>query len=69
MASRDQLRKIAVYCDKYNMKRDDEMSLKSGSLENRESCTNCTHYVSRRCELNLIDKVLSAMSMDTNLKS
>ncbi len=69
MASREQLRKIAIYCDRYNMKNDEVMSLKSGDLEKRDSCTNCTHYVSRRCELDLIDKVLSAMSMDTNLKS
>lgn len=69
MASRDQLRKIAIYCDKYNMKNDEDGSLKSGSLEKRESCINCSHYVGRRCELDLIDKVLSAMSMDTDLKS
>lgn len=69
MASREQLRKIAVYCDEYNMKEGENGGLKSATLENRESCTNCKHYVERRCELDLIDKVLSAMSMDTDLKS
>lgn len=69
MASREQLRKIAIYCEKYHMKEEDRGSLQSGSLEKRESCLNCSHYIERRCQLDLIDKVLSAMSMDTNLKS
>lgn len=69
MASREQFRKIAIYCDEYNMKEDENRGLKSGSLEKRESCTNCSHYIERRCELDLIDKVLSAMSMDSDLKS
>ena len=67
MESKEQLRKIAIYCDEYDSTRS---NLRSGdSSEDRfDSCINCTHYVNHGCELDLIDKVLSAMSMDLDLK-
>lgn len=71
MASLEQLRKIALWCDKYNGETDkDSLSLKNSVEEKRESCTNCTHYTREgRCELDLIDKVLSSMSMELDFKS
>lgn len=57
MESKEQLRKIAIRCNEYE----------AGS-ENRESCLNCIHYVRHVCELDLIDKVLSSMAMDLDLK-
>lgn len=70
MASREQFRKIAIYCDKYNGLKNEDLALRSGEVDTRDSCTNCSHYNERgRCELDLIDKVLSSLSMDLNLKS
>ena len=70
MASREQLRKVALYCDEYSNKHTDKLSLKSSSDEHYESCTNCTHYNEEGlCELDLVDKVLSSLSMEQNLKS
>ncbi|MEW8972718.1 MAG: hypothetical protein AB2375_00870 [Tissierellaceae bacterium] len=71
MASKEQLRKIAIYCDEYNCKiHDDEISLKNIADVEYESCTNCTHFTQdHRCELNLIDTILSSMAMEQDLKS
>lgn len=69
MASREQFRKIAMYCDEYSSQGKNQMELKSGDVETRESCLNCRHFENHRCELDLIDKVLSSLSMDTELKS
>lgn len=60
MESKEQLRKIAIYCDKYNS---------NISKDKHESCINCSHYYNLKCELDLIDKVLSSLSMDLDLKS
>lgn len=60
MESKEQLRKIAIYCDEYDSKI---------SNDKHESCTNCSHYHNLRCDLDLIDKVLSSLSMDLDLKS
>lgn len=59
MESLEQLRKIAIYCDEYdsNTKKTDT-----------QSCSNCKHYLNKRCELDLIDKVLTSLSMDLDLK-
>lgn len=60
MASKEQLRKIAIYCDKYN-----PISSKSKI----ESCENCTHYTEEKiCDIDLIDKVLSSLAMELDLK-
>lgn len=69
MASREQFRKIAIYCDKYSSERQSNGVLTSGDVEQKESCLNCKHFQHRRCELDLIDKVMSSLSMDTELKS
>ncbi len=35
-----------------------------------KSCTNCIHFTNKHsCELDLIDKVLSSMAMEQDLKS
>lgn len=71
MPSKDQLRKVAIYCDKYSNSEDrGELSLRSDIGEKQESCTNCTHFTrEHRCELNLINKTLSSMAMELDLKS
>lgn len=71
MASQDQLRKVALYCDKYDCKyHDDEISLKNISEVEHQSCTNCVHFSSdHTCDLDLVDKVLSALAMELDLKS
>lgn len=67
MESKEQLRKIAIYCDAYDS---NISNLRSGDghEEKYESCTNCTYYYNLKCELDLIDKVLSSLSMDLDLK-
>ena len=71
MASKDQLNKIAIYCDEYNCRiHDDEISLKNFAEVEKESCTNCSHFTKdHTCELDLIDKVLSSLAMEQDLKS
>lgn len=71
MASLEQFRKIATHCTQYNKKTDDNSSLtNSFSLLEYESCTNCIHFtVQKYCKLDLIDKVLSSLSMEQDLKS
>lgn len=70
MASREQLRKIAIYCDEYTLRTDKDEGLKSSIDERHESCTNCIHYTENGlCNLDLIDKVLSSLSMEEDLKS
>ncbi len=71
MASKEQLKKIALYCDEYNCKlHDEEVSLKNISDVQYESCTNCSHYTEEHtCDLDLIDKILSSLAMELDLKS
>jgi len=70
MASKEQLRKIALYCDKYNGNNEEKLTLRNSYDELHESCTNCTHYTDKGfCDLDLIDKVLSSMSMELDFKS
>ena len=71
MSSKDQLNKIAMYCDEYHCSiHDDEISLKNFTEAEKESCTNCSHFTENHtCELDLIDKVLSSLSMEEDLKS
>lgn len=67
MESREQLRKIAIYCDEYDRKTSN--SLKSSiNVGEFDSSTNCGHYHNHKCELDLIDKVLTSLSMDLDLK-
>lgn len=70
MESREQLKKIALYCDKYNAEIHEGLKMESSSDERKESCTNCSHFTDeQKCELDLIDKVLSSLSMENQLKS
>ena len=69
MASKEQLRKIALYCDEYRSNRGDRQTLTSSYEDRYENCTNCKHYTNSKCELDLIDKVLSSMSMEQDFKS
>lgn len=71
MASKEQLRKIALYCDKYNPVENNSIrSSASDYVKKYDNCINCSHYNNKgRCNLNLIDKVLSSMAMELDLKS
>ncbi|MDD2446452.1 MAG: hypothetical protein PHY91_02010 [Tissierellia bacterium] len=69
MASKEQLRKIALYCDEYKSITNDEQRLTSSYEDKYENCTNCKHYSDNKCKLDLIDKVLSSMSMEEDFKS
>lgn len=70
MASKEQLRKIAIYCDSYNTKDNDSLDMTSEVYEEKyESCENCTHFTeSGKCDVDLIDKVLSSLAMELDLK-
>lgn len=71
MASKEQLRKIAIYCDSYEARENEGLkNLSQKTDKNFESCENCIHFTDdRRCELDLIDKVLSSLAMEQDLKS
>ena len=70
MANKEQLRKIAIYCDSYTPKEEDSLNISSNVYEEKyESCENCTHFTREgKCDINLIDKVLSSLSMELDLK-
>lgn len=70
IASIEQLRKVALYCDKYDPYRT-ELSSSARSYEDKyENCVNCNHYDKEgKCTLNLIDPILTSMAMELNLKS
>jgi len=71
MASKEQLRKIAIYCDSYKPHEGNDLKNISQNFDKKyESCENCTHFTREgKCELNLIDKVLSSLAMEEDLKS
>lgn len=71
MTSKEQLRKIAIYCDSYSPYGEDDLKNVSQVSDKKfESCENCTHFTKdRKCELDLIDKVLSSLAMEQDLKS
>lgn len=70
MASKEQLRKIAIYCDSYNPKDNDSLKSSSEIYEEKyESCENCSHFTREgKCDIDLIDKVLSSLAMELDLK-
>jgi len=70
IASIEQLRKVALYCDKYDPYRR-EFSSSARSYEDKyENCVNCNYYNKEgKCSLNLIDKILTSMAMELDLKS
>ena len=71
MTSKEQLRKIAIYCDSYNLKEDHSLKSSSDVYEEKyESCENCSHFTKEgKCDIDLIDKVLSSLAMELDLKS
>ena len=70
MTSKEQLRKIAIYCDSYNPKEEDTLNITSNVYEEKyESCENCSHFTKdEKCDIDLIDKVLSSLAMELDLK-
>lgn len=70
MASKEQLRKVAIYCDEYDSVYDS--SFKSTTVnadENFKSCENCSHFTDdRKCDIGLVDKVLSRLAMELDFK-
>lgn len=71
MASKEQLRKIAIYCDDYSPHGEDELKNISQAYDEKfESCENCRHFTKEgKCNIDLIDKVLSSLAMENDLKS
>lgn len=69
MTSKEQLRKIAIYCDSYTPREANQLK-SQGNHNPVESCENCKHFTrERKCDLDLIDKVLSSLAMENDLKS
>ena len=70
MASKEQLRKIAIYCDSYSPKEENTLNISSNIYEEKyESCENCSHFTEeRKCDIHLIDKVLSSLAMELDSK-
>ncbi|MGO1469710.1 MAG: hypothetical protein ACTHW2_06785 [Tissierella sp.] len=70
MASLEQFRKIATHCSRYNPKSNRDNSLTNSVEAKHDSCVNCSHFTDEKyCELDLIDKVLSSLAMENELKS
>ncbi len=69
MASKEQLRKIAIYCDSYKPRGDHSLNITSKLYDEKfESCENCSHFTKEgKCDLDLIDKVLSSLAMEEDL--
>ena len=70
MASKEQLRKVAIYCDSYSPKESDSLEISSALYEEKyESCENCSHFTREgKCDIDLVDKVLSSLAMELDLK-
>ncbi|NLW22146.1 MAG: hypothetical protein GXY88_02645 [Tissierellia bacterium] len=70
MLSKEQWRKIAIHCDSYNPM-EKKLDMTSPVYEEKyESCENCSHFTEdKRCDLDLMDKVLSSLGMELDLKS
>lgn len=71
IASREQLKKIALYCDKYSPKENEGLkSSTASSKDGHESCVKCSHYNKEgKCNLDLIDPILTSMAMELDFKS
>ena len=71
MASKEQLRKIAIYCDSYNPIDIDTLKITSEVYEEKfKSCENCSHFSKEgKCDIDLVDKILSSLAMEQDLKS
>ena len=71
MASKEQLRKVAIYCDSYNTKEDTSLKSSSNIYEEKyASCENCSHFTKEgKCDVDLVDEILSSLAMEQDLKS
>lgn len=62
VANQEQLIKIAMNCSQYEPS---DNSFTSSTDIEEPSCEYCTHYTSdKRCNLDLIDRILSSMAME-----
>ncbi|WP_077369651.1 hypothetical protein [Anaerosalibacter sp. Marseille-P3206] len=69
MASKEQLRKVAMYCNEYRPVFDTSFSSSTSHFEETKSCKNCEHFTeSGFCDINLVDKILSSLSMELGKK-
>ncbi len=70
MASKEQLRKVAIYCDEYTpMENEALKSDITSSNTEIKSCENCSHFTrDGKCNIDLVDKVLSKLAMELDLK-
>jgi len=70
MASKEQLIKVAQHCDKYHKVRGESAGYTNNSNQGIDNCTRCSHFTKDGlCELDLVDKVLSSLSMELDFKS
>lgn len=69
--TKEQLKKVASNCSQYTPKEASELkSSSTSSGKTSESCTKCTHYNQEgKCNLDLIDPILSSFSSNTDLNS
>ncbi|WP_130805993.1 hypothetical protein [Senegalia massiliensis] len=65
MANKDQLKNIAERCSKYNFEENQNLRSEVKSMgEETISCENCKHFnANHKCNLNLIDQILSSMDV------
>ncbi len=70
MASRDQLRKVALYCNEYRPVFESSFSSSlDNSYHETKSCKNCEHFnEDEKCDIDLVDKVLSSLAMELEKK-
>lgn len=70
MASKDQLRKVALYCNEYRPVFNSSVTSQiQNSYEETKSCTNCEHFTSDgKCSIDLVDKILSSLAMELDKK-
>jgi len=70
MASKEQLRKVAAYCDSYSPKAENTLNISSNIYEEKyESCENCSHFTrDGKCDIDLFDEVLSNLAMELDSK-
>ena len=64
--NKEQLMKIANNCSAYNFEHNSSLRSEAKIMgETTRSCENCIHYTkNHRCDIDLIDEILSSMAMD-----
>ncbi|MBE6083117.1 MULTISPECIES: hypothetical protein [Tissierellales] len=70
MANNEQLQKVALYCDEYRQNENPSFQSSVDAFGGEiKSCKNCAHFTSdEKCDIDLVDKVLSSMAMELDLK-